>query len=233
MIGLKSEFQGATGADMNDFLDTFIRVFGAAFPIVNPPGMAFLFLALTRSIDRKFRGWLASRIAIYSLVIMLLSIYGGAWVLTFFGVSVPALRVGGGFVLAVTGWRLLNTEPLSETTAPPPTDPAKLESSAFYPLTMPLTTGPGTIAALIALGAGPSVGPMGWTTAALGALAAALVLSGLIFVCYTFADRMESLMGRALSDALMRLFALFLLCIGVEMIWAGLSQLLRSAGIGA
>jgi len=216
---------------MSEFLDTFVRVFGAAFPILNPPGMAFLFLALTRSVDRRFRGRLSIRIAIYSFFIMLTSIYGGAWLLTFFGVSVPALRVGGGFVLAVTGWRLLNAEPLADQKVEPH-DPEKLVSAAFYPLTMPLTTGPGTIAALIALGAGPSVGPMGWTTAALGALAACFVLSVLIVICYTFADRTESLLGRALSDALMRLFALFLLCIGVEIVWAGVSQLLRNAGIG-
>lgn len=218
---------------MSEFLDSFMRVFGAAFPILNPPGMAFLFLALTRSVDRRFRGRLATRIAIYSFFIMLTSIYGGAWLLTFFGVSVPALRVGGGFVLAVTGWRLLNAEPSSEKARVQPPDPAKLESSAFYPLTMPITTGPGTIAALIALGAGPSVGPVGWTTAAAGAFAACLVLSFLIVICYTFADRTESLLGRALSDALMRLFALFLLCIGVEIVWAGISQLLRNAGIGS
>jgi len=217
---------------MNEFADSFFRVFGSLFPIVNPLGTSFLFLACTRSADRTLRDYLAGRVALYGFFVIILSLYGGAWLLTFFGVSVPALRVGGGFVLMVAGWRLLNQPGPSTDSQPPASDSKALQSSAFYPLTMPLTTGPGTVAATIALGAAPAVGPFGarsWgPMTSLGGLVAAIAISLLIYIFNRSADRMASLLGRTLTDALMRLFALLLLCIGVEIFWAGAAVLLRS-----
>ena len=214
---------------MSQFLNTFMLVFGSLFPIVNPFGTSFLFLALTRKADRGLRTFLARRVACYGFLIIATSLYLGAWLLTIFGVSVPALRVGGGLVLAIAGWRLLNRNDDVEPKDVGPADDETLVSSAFYPLTMPLTTGPGTIAATIALGTSPSVGPIAAPMASLGALCAALVICLLIYVCYRFADRMETLLGRTLTDAMMRLFALLLLCIGVEILWGGIVELIRSA----
>jgi multiple antibiotic resistance protein len=214
---------------MNTFLETFMLVFGSLFPIVNPLGSSLLFLALTRTVDRRLRAYLALRIGLYGFFIIVLSLLGGSWFLTFFGVSVPALRVGGGFVLAVVGWRLLDSKDRPDESGVEPPDEETLKKSAFYPLTMPLTTGPGTIAATIALGTSPSVGPFVSWAAALGALAAAAAIAGMIAFFFRFADRVESVLGRTLTDAMMRLFALFLLCIGVEILWAGIAELIQSA----
>lgn len=217
---------------LSDFLDSFIRVFGSLFPIVNPFGTSFLFLACTRAADPKLRAYLAGRVAFYGFLVIATSLYGGAWLLTLFGVSVPALRVGGGLVLMIAGWRLLNAPGAHEDTGVVESDADTLRRSAFYPLTMPLTTGPGTVAATIALGASPAVGPFGgaWTGAvsSLGSLCGAIGIALLIYVCNRFAERLASLMGRTLTDALMRLFALLLLCVGVEILWAGAVVLLRS-----
>jgi multiple antibiotic resistance protein len=217
---------------INDFLDSFIRVFGSLFPIVNPFGTSFLFLASTRAADPRMRAYLAGRVAIYGFFVIVVSLYGGVWLLTLFGVSVPALRVGGGLVLMVAGWRLLNAPASGEDQGVAAAGADKLRTAAFYPLTMPLTTGPGTVAATIALGASPAVGPFGNTwggaLSALGALFGAVGIALLIYICNRFAGRLASLFGRTLTDALMRLFALLLLCVGVEILWAGLIVLLRS-----
>lgn len=217
---------------LSGFLDSFIRVFGSLFPIVNPIGTSFLFLACTRAADPKLRAYLAGRVAFYGFLIIATSLYGGAWLLTLFGVSIPALRVGGGAVLIIAGWRLLNAPGAHEEEGVVETDADTLRRSAFYPLTMPLTTGPGTVAATIALGASPAVGPFGsaWSGAlsSLGSLCGAIGIALLIYVCNRFAERLASLLGRTLTDALMRLFALLLLCVGVEILWAGAVVLLRS-----
>ncbi len=216
---------------MHQVLTSFLLVFGSLFPIVNPPGSAFMFLAQTRSASHGQRAELATRVAVYAFFIVNGSLFVGAAVLALFGVSVPALRVGGGLVVAVAGWRLLNAK--ASITAPDAeldseSTPEALRSAAFYPLTMPLTTGPGTIAVTIALGTGQPFASHSPSLATVGALLAAVAISATIYLCFRFADRMEGLLGRALTDALMRLFALLLLCIGVEIIWHGIAEMVRS-----
>lgn len=214
---------------MNEVLASFLMVFGSLFPIVNPPGSAFMFLAHTRSASRGQRAELAARVAIYAFLIVNGSLYVGAAVLTAFGVSIPALRVGGGLVIAVAGWRLLNAKQgATDCDVELEATPESLRTAAFYPLTMPLTTGPGTIAVTIALGTSQPLASGGPSLALLGAVLAAVAISALIYLCFRFADRMEGLLGRALTDALMRLFALLLLCIGVEIIWRGIAEMVRN-----
>lgn len=214
---------------MSALLASFLLVFGSLFPIVNPPGSAFMFLAHTRTLGHAQRAELAARVAIYAFLIVMGSLFVGAAVLGLFGVSIPALRVGGGLVIAVAGWRLLNAKPgATEGDVLLENTPDGLRSAAFFPLTMPLTTGPGTIAVTIALGTSHPLSGGGLSLATLGAVLAALAISALIYLCFRFADRMEGLLGRALTDAFMRLFALLLLCIGVEIIWRGISEMVKS-----
>lgn len=214
---------------MSAFLASFLLVFGSLFPIVNPPGSAFMFLAHTRTASHAQRAELALRVALYAFLIVIGSLYVGAAVLGVFGVSIPALRVGGGLVIAVAGWRLLNAKPgATGGDLEVESTPETLRTAAFYPLTMPLTTGPGTIAVTIALGTGHPFGRSALSFGTLGAVVAALAISGLIYLSFRFADRLETLLGRALTDALMRLFALLLLCIGIEIIWRGIAEMIKS-----
>jgi len=136
---------------------TFLLAFGALFSIVNPMSGTFIFFGATRDLDPRVRSQVARWVAIYAFCIVAVSLYVGAYVLSVCGVSIPVLRVAGGIVVAMSGWRMLN-EPdateqrRSETPSPRSIDvpPSRL---AFYPLTMPLTTGPGTISVAISLGA--------------------------------------------------------------------------------
>ncbi|MCR6630063.1 MAG: NAAT family transporter [Magnetospirillum sp.] len=214
---------------MSTLLTSFLLVFGSLFPIVNPPGSAFMFLAHTRTASHAQRAELAARVAVYAFLIVVGSLYVGAAVLGLFGVSIPALRVGGGLVIAVAGWRLLNAKPgATAGDVDVGATPDSLRSAAFYPLTMPLTTGPGTIAVTIALGTGQPFAHAGPSLATVGALLAALAISALIYLSFRFADRMEGLLGRTVTDAVMRLFALLLLCVGVEIIWRGIAEMAKS-----
>jgi multiple antibiotic resistance protein len=211
-------------------VQSFLLVFMALLPIVNPPGSALLFLALTRRGSREQRAVLARQIATYSFFIMITALYIGAFVLQLFGISVPVLRVAGGLVLALSGWRVLDAPRQSGTAqASSAGDERDLAGMAFYPLTMPLTAGPGTVAVAIAIGtrgSGKGDAPLALILGAMfGALVATVGIAALVYVCYRFADRIQSALGESGSDALGRLFAFILICIGIQILWTGFADL--------
>jgi multiple antibiotic resistance protein len=217
-------------AFVSAFLKMFVQMFAALFPVINPPGMALIFLGMTRSASRDQRTNLAKRVSIYSFLIISISYHIGAFILGFFGISVPVLRVAGGMVLAASGWRLLNeTRGKNDTDLGVGVGSGSLAQLAFYPLTMPITTGPGTISVAIALGASHTEK----VPFMLGALAASAAVSASIFLCYRYADRIEGALGQTGSDALSRLFAFILICIGIQLLWGGFSELWTGLSITA
>jgi multiple antibiotic resistance protein len=209
----------------------FLQAFTALFSIVNPLSGAFIFFGATRELDPKFRAAIARWIAIYSFIIVAASLYIGANVLGFFGVSLPVLRVAGGIIVAAAGWRMLNAPDVteqrrSETPEPKSMDvpPSRL---AFYPLTMPLTTGPGTISVAISLGAGrPSGLHVSLLAFFVETLAATALLSILIYGFYRNSPRIARLIGVTGTTIVVRLSAFLLFCIGIQIAWNGLSELL-------
>lgn len=214
---------------MSTLSSSFLVIFAALFPIINPPGTALMFLAITRGATRAQRKKLAKEVAIFAFVIINASLYIGAFVLALFGISVPVLRVAGGCVVAFTGWQLLNAragdrEPVTDL------NPVSggLGRRAFYPLTMPLTTGPGTIAVTIALGTGRPKEVALLTVFIAGTLLATVAIAAIIYVCYAQADRIERVLGATGSEALERFFAFILMCIGVQIFWTGFADLWAS-----
>jgi multiple antibiotic resistance protein len=145
-------------------------------------------------------------------------------VLDFVGITLPIVRVAGGLVVTATAWNLLQTGDDDEA---PSSDRAVRPTDAFYPLTMPITVGPGTIAVAIALGSQrPRVADLG-AIAVLGgsALAGVIAMAATIYVCYRFAEGIVGALGKDGSDVVVRLSAFILMCIGIEIIWNGYSAL--------
>src|SRR5208283_2573223 len=141
------------GSEMtaNDVANPFLLVYAGLFPIVNPIGGAPIFLGLTRHYCAEHqRKRLALQVSINSFFLLLGSLLFGSYVLEFFGITLPIVRIAGGLVVAATGWNLLQAQyEVSEVQAS--SGPAR-PTSAFYPLTMPITVGPGSIAVAITLG---------------------------------------------------------------------------------
>jgi multiple antibiotic resistance protein len=216
---------------MNSILNMFLLVFAAIFPVVNPPGSALVFLGLTRRVKPEIRRILAWRVARNSFFVLVCSLLLGALILKFYGISIPVLRVAGGFIVAVAGWKLLSEGSQKELEAPADgvsrTDPL---DQAFYPLTLPLTTGPGTIAVVISLG----LSRASYTDSTdemlfvLASLLAVIVIAVCIFVCFAYADRVQRLLGPGGTDIAVRLSAFILFCLGVQILWSGGSELLKS-----
>ncbi len=210
---------------MNGAVQSFLLALSALFSIVNPIGSALIFSQVTAERTHAERRVLARRIAIYSVLVMLGALWGGAYVLNFFGVSLAALRIAGGFVVASSAWILLQRPEQNEERKEEQASQATGEDDvAFYPLTMPFTTGPGTIAVAIAIGSNLPVGKPGFLSFFLGASAAAVAIAAMVLVSYSFADRIVAFLGRAQARVVTRLAAFLLLCVGVQITLNGLAE---------
>jgi len=208
-----------------------LMVVGALFPIVNPLGNTPIFLTLTRGLSGQGRTKLARTIAVNGLILMVASIFIGTHVLGFFGISLPVVQVGGGLVVVSTGWALLRRSDDGDATqdAKKPCNEASYMRQAFYPLTMPLTVGPGSIAVAITLGANRTEGSEWRWPLIAGLLIGALVIAVSIYLSYRFAEAIAEALGDNAMNVIIRLSSFILVCIGVQISWNGLSALLRSA----
>lgn len=215
-------------ANLADFIKVLVVTFITLFPIVNPIGDAPIFLSLTRRYPESIRTVLARKIAVYGFAILAISFLIGSEILALLGVSLFVVQLAGGLVVAATGWSLLNQQSDESSEK---TDPATLENAlehAFFPLTLPLTVGPGCISIAITLGAhlrhqaGPGF-EHGYPRRFLAALTAMALTCVSVYICYSKADPMVQGLGKSGTNILMRLSAFILLIIGVQIMWNGLS----------
>ena len=210
-------------------VDSFLLVLATLFPVVNPPGAALVFLSMTKYASSNERRSLARRVALNAFFVMIGSLLIGAFILRMYGISVPILRVAGGLIVASAGWRLLNASAHKETDKLDTGErQSNYASQTFYPLTLPLTTGPGTIAVMISLGLSrsPSSELLQDLRYVAANLLAAVVIAGTIYFCFAYSDRVEKVLGHGGTDILVRLSAFILFCIGIQIIWSGASDLI-------
>ena len=213
--------------DPIDFIKTFLLVFLPLFPVVSPIGDAPIFLALTQWYPASVQKILARKIAAYGFALLAGSFLFGSVILDFFSISVVVIQLAGGLVVAATGWSLLNQSDDSSDKKQPATTLEDALQHAFYPLTLPITVGPGCISIAITLGAHirRQTGPgweHGYPRHFLAALAGMLVLCLLVMVCYGNADRLVKRLGKSGTTVVVRLSAFILLAIGVQIMWNGL-----------
>ncbi len=210
----------------------------ALFPIVDPLGGSPIFLALTREYSQSARKTLSWRIAMNSLFLLVGSYLIGSHILAFFGISLPVVQVGGGLIVISTGWTLLKQrydddrdDDRKEVKGKmQPRDPLR---HAFYPLTLPLTVGPGSISIAITLGANATEHHGVNFLAILAAIVGSVLLAVSIFLCYGFADRLARILGTTGMTVIMQLSSFLLVCIGVQILWNGASALLSSVPLHA
>ena len=215
---------------MAQLIKSTFLILTALFPIVNPLGSAPLFLSLTHYYSTDERKMLSRRIAMNSIALILGSYLIGTHILAFFGISLPVVQVGGGLVLASTGWAMLRQKDEDNTKADVQrtVDVQDLFRKAFYPLTLPLTVGPGSISVAITLGANEPHRDDLLIYSIAGAVIGTALIAASVYVCYAFADRLARVLGETGMSIIMRLSSFLLVCIGVQIIWNGLSVLLKS-----
>ncbi|MEQ1909257.1 MAG: MarC family protein [Vicinamibacterales bacterium] len=195
----------------------------ALFPIVNPVGTAPIFLSLTRGASVDTRTMLARKIAVNGFVLLVMSMLVGSYILAFFGISLPVVQVAGGLVLTSTGWSLL-TRPPGESNAERTVSTTHRDwlQQSFYPLTLPLTVGPGSLSVAVTMGANAAgrVAPV-----MVASLLAAAFIALTIYLSYAWSERLERLLGESAINVFLRLSSFILLCIGVQILANGVKAL--------
>jgi multiple antibiotic resistance protein len=206
-----------------------LLILSAILPIVDPIGGSPFFLALTSEYDPSARKALSWRIAVDSSVLLVGSYFVGTYILAFFGISLPVVQVGGGMVLVAMGWATLmqNDEGCDKSTRKS-IESHDVYQRAFYPLTLPLTVGPGSISVAITLGANAARRHALHPLTILAALVGFALIALSIFLCYGFADRLARRLGRTAMTVITKLSSFLLICIGVQISWNGIKELLES-----
>ncbi len=221
-------------ADIPSVAKATFLVVAALFPIVNPLGSAAIFLNMVGGLDPQVNRLLSQKIAVYSFFILLVSMLCGVEILSFFGISIYAVQIGGGLIVSATGWSLLN-RPGSGDTATAKVEPHDALGNAFYPYTLPITVGPGSISVAITLGAHlmPTL-EMRSILTPLVLLASAVgiaLVCGMVYLCYCYARAAERVLGGTGTEVVMRLSSFILLCIGIQIICSGMRAYLATVHI--
>jgi multiple antibiotic resistance protein len=136
-------------------------------------------------------------------------------------------------VVVVTGWNMLQQkdDDNPDKNVHHDVDPRNIFRSAFYPFTLPLTVGPGSISVAIALGANAARSPSSIYLDVIVMIVGSALLAASIYICYGFADRLAELLGPTGMSVIMRLSSFLLVCIGVQIFWNGASALLRTIAV--
>jgi multiple antibiotic resistance protein len=220
---------------MVETVKNIFLIVSALFPIVNPLGNSPIFLSFTGEYSTSIRRSLSRQIAINSFFLLVGSYLMGTYVLAFFGISLPVVQIGGGLIVISTGWAMLKT-PLDHKQerheVQQKMNRQDTFDNAFYPLTLPLTVGPGSISVAVTLGANATHHYAAHHHLVIGAaIIGCLVIALSIFLCYGFADYFARILGPTGMSIFMRLSTFLLICIGVQIVWNGVSALISSLSL--
>lgn len=213
---------------MNDIASAFLLTFAGLFPIVNPIEAAPFFFGMTASLTSAERNVMARKVAFNGFALLLGSMVLGPYLLEFFGIRLPVVRIAGGFVVTALGWKLLTQEDWSDHANSADLPKGRRKIGSFYPLTMPLTVGPGSMSVAITIGSrkDPGIPRLAEiATHATGAFLGITAIGVTIYLAYRFAAMMAKLLGDTGLEVMVRLSAFILMCIGIEIIWNGYSAL--------
>ena len=212
-----------------------LLVYLGLLPIVNPLGLAPIFAEMTLGYSESIRRTVAMRVAINGIALLVASLFIGSYILEFFGISLAAVQMGGGLLVTISGWQILHkSDDMRDKQIDSPPSSQEILSQAFYPLTMPLTVGPGSIAVALTLGSTLHTEThMELIFSALTAVVGILFIGLTIFLCYWFSEGLQRLLGPTGTSILIRLSAFILICIGVQIMFNGLEdfyRVLKAAG---
>ncbi len=197
-----------------ELLGVTVGTFVGLLPIANPFSTAAVFVAVTKRFTREQAQDQARRACLYMAGVLLVSLFAGALIMEFFGISIPALRIAGGLIVARVGFGMLNPQPEQEVGDTEKEEALHTEDLAFTPLAMPMLSGPGSIAVTIGMAASVEGEPLTYLAIALGIVLVALVS----WLVLRSAQRIVALLGPSGLTALVRVMGFLLVCVGVQFI---------------
>lgn len=197
------------------WLTTVLATVAGLLPIINPWSTAVVFLALTANYADDQRRREATLASVYALGVLLTFLFAGALLMSFFGISIPALRIAGGLIVARVGFSML----VPAASDDPASAPRPRAEIAFTPLAVPMMSGPGSIAVTIGMAAGAhSI----WDHIAIAT--GILVVIVISWATLRAARPIKTLLGDQGLDALTRIMGFLLVCIGVQFVGMGVLE---------
>jgi multiple antibiotic resistance protein len=210
------------------FFQLIFFAFISLFPAVNPIGSAFIVEPLLGDLTMPQRRNASKKVAFYCFAICTVTALIGSWVLKLFGISIPIVQLAGGIVICRMGFLLLTSDneikSKKETAHPEAT--ANIDDILFYPVSFPMTTGPGTISIILTLSAHPNEASIAEHFFNLAALVIAILgMCILVFVCYANTPRLTHRLGPRGEQIVNRLSAFLVFCIGMQIAFSGIKVL--------
>ncbi len=207
-----------------DMLELSLAVLASLFSLVNPMGAVPVFLAMTPHHNKAERNHTALHTSIYFVMILLAFFFAGSLILSFFGISLNAMRIAGGLVILSSGYSLLNGKFAEGRAISKKVKEEALvkHDISFSPLAMPMLSGPGSISYLIGVFAeNPSV-------EAKAAVTGVIILTGMgVYLILRFAPYLYKLLGEAGLKALTRIMGFLVMAIGIQYVMTGVVDLVK------
>ncbi len=209
---------------MDIFLNTFLVLLGGLFSVLNPFGAIPIFVGLTHDYTKKERLRVSLWTAIDVCIILIIAYFIGEYVLKFFGITLSALRIAGGILIASSGFGLLNANPKKRKgiSKEVEEDLQNRNSIALTPLAMPMLAGPGSISLLIAFFQDHNS-----TIDVFASTFAIFVVSFLIFIILRSAHYLSKYLGASGIVAISRIVGFLTVAIGIQYIISAVLSIIR------
>jgi multiple antibiotic resistance protein len=208
--------------DTRDWFNDILLAFLAILPVVNPFSKPPIFLSITEGWTIDERRAEAFKASLYAFIILFVSLVAGTFVLKFFSISLPALQVAGGLLIARTAFQMLNPQKEHHQTPAEESDAKQREDISFVPLAMPLLSGPGSMAVMINLATEVKF----WEEWFIYIVAAAAVCV-ISFLVLAQSARFERFLGVNGMNALSKLMGFLLLALAIQFMLNGVTTTLE------
>ncbi|NJC25161.1 MarC family protein [Neolewinella antarctica] len=202
----------------------FFATLGSLFSLVNPLGAIPMYLTLSSDMSSRDRNATARKTALWFALILIVFFLGGTAILSFFGITLNALRIAGGLIIVNSGFGLLNSKfEERRMDGDMEAEAQQKDDISFTPMAMPMLSGPGSISFLIGMFAAQGE----WLSRGV-IIGVILVMALLIWLVLSLAPALNRLLGRTGLSALSRIMGFLVMSIGIEMLIAGIVALVRS-----
>ena len=202
---------------LEDLPTAAIATFLALFPIVNPFGGIPLFFSLTTDFTREERSQTARRTSLYVIAILVTFMLVGRFVLSFFGISLPVLKIAGGLIVANTAWGMVTAS--NRMTMEERSEALTKEDISLTPMAMPMLSGPGSIGVVMGLAAHAN-----GLLAYIGMLIGIVLVGGTVYLLLCTGGPLVKRLGPSAMGAITRIFGFLILAIAVQLVWDGVTD---------
>ena len=202
---------------LHDLPSAAAATFFALFPIVNPLGGIPVFFTLTADFTPEERRRTALKTALYVVAILVTFMFFGRFVLNFFGISLPVLKIAGGLIVANTAWGMVTGS--SRMMTAESSEALTKEDISLTPMAMPMLSGPGSIGVVMGLAA-TADHFLSYLGIVIGIVALGLTVYLLLVLGGPFVKRL----GPGAVGAINRIFGFLILAIAVQLVWNGVAD---------